>query len=153
MRIHPDSWYAMTPRWRGLCWAISSAIMVLGLMGGQLRMREQQAAARLTQQVQDTASNAGLWASVRKLSPPDNVHTSEAPRPFSPLAFDTGKQRLVRWLPGSAGGELVIEAVWAQIPTLFVTLAQCDVVVGRFSIQPEQKTLQVTLQLERQHAG
>lgn len=153
MRIHPDCWYAMTPCWRGLCWVISSAIMVIGLTGAQLRMREQQAATRLTQQAQDTASNAGLWASVRKLSPPDNAHTSETPRPFSPLEFDTGEQHLVRWIPGNSGGELVVEAVWAQIPTLFVTLAQRDVVVGRFSIQPEQKTLQVTLQLERQNAG
>ena len=74
-------------------------------------------------------------------------------RPFSPLEFDAPELRLVRWQPGNAGGELVVEAAWAQIPALFVTLAQRDVTVGRFSIQPERESLQVVMQLERQDAG
>ena len=74
-------------------------------------------------------------------------------RPFSPLEFDTGELRMVRWQPVNAGGELVVEAVWGQIPGLFATLAQRDVAVARFTLQPEQQKLRLTLQLERQNAG
>jgi len=47
----------------------------------------------------------------------------------------------------------VMEATWAQIPSLFATLARRDVAVGRFSIQPGQNRLQIVMQLERQDAG
>jgi len=76
-----------------------------------------------------------------------------AAQPFSPLAFDTDELRMVRWQPVGTGGELVIEATWAQIPSLFATLARRDVAVARFSIQPEHNKLQVVMQLEHQDAG
>lgn len=145
MRIHPDSWYALAPRGRCLCWGVSSALLLLCATDWQGRMQERQVA---TQQ-----ANARLWTAVRKLSPPEDVQPAVAARPFSPLEFNTDALRTVRWQPGGAGGELVIEATWAQIPALFATLARRDVAVGRFSIQPEQNRLQIVMQLERQNAG
>ncbi len=145
MRIHPDSWYAMTPRGRCLCWGLSSALLLICATLWQERMQAQPVA---TQQ-----ANARLWSAVRKLSPPDEAQTAVATRPFSPLEFDTDALRMVRWQPGGRGGELVMEATWAQIPSLFVTLARRDVAVDRFSIQPEQNRLQIVMQLERQDAG
>jgi len=145
MRIHPDSWYAMTPRGRCLCWGLSSALLLICATLWQGRMQAQPVA---TQQ-----ANARLWSAVRKLSPPDEAQTAVATRPFSPLEFDTDALRMVRWQPGGRGGELVMEATWAQIPSLFVTLARRDVAVDRFSIQPEQNRLQIVMQLERKDAG
>ncbi|MFK3712366.1 hypothetical protein [Leclercia adecarboxylata] len=145
MRIHPDSWYAMTPRGRCLCWGLSSALLLICATLWQGRMQAQPVA---TQQ-----ANARLWSAVRKLSPPDEAQTAVATRPFSPLEFDTDALRMVRWQPGGRGGELVMEATWAQIPSLFVTLARRDVAVDRFSIQPEQNRLQIVMQLERHDAG
>jgi len=145
MRIHPDSWYAMTPRGRCLCWGLGSALLLICATLWQGRMQPQPVA---TQQI-----NARLWSAVRKLSPPDEAQTAVAARPFSPLEFDTDALRMVRWQPGGRGGELVMEATWAQIPSLFVTLARRDVAVDRFSIQPEQNRLQIVMQLERQDAG
>ncbi|MEB6381237.1 HofO [Leclercia adecarboxylata] len=153
MRIHFDSWCALSPRWRCLCWGVSSGLMLLCVAGGQLRLQYQQLATQRAQHVQDAQNNARLWAAVRKLSPADDAPSTVAPRPFSPLEFDTGELRMVRWQPMSTGGELVVEAVWAQIPALFVTLARRDVVVGRFTLQPEQQRLRLTLQLERRNAG
>ncbi|WP_347114534.1 hypothetical protein AAHB66_21820 [Leclercia sp. S52] len=145
MRIHPDSWYAMTPRGRCLCWGLSSALLLICATLWQGRMQAQPVA---TQQ-----ANARLWSAVRKLSPPDEAQTAVATRSFSPLEFDTDALRMVRWQPGGRGGELVMEATWAQIPSLFVTLARRDVAVDRFSIQPEQNRLQIVMQLERHDAG
>lgn len=153
MRIHPDSWWALAPRWRCLGWSLSSALLLLCVMGAQMRVRDQQAAEFQARHAKDAGANARLWASIRKLSPSRELASVGVVRPFSPLEFDAPDLRLVRWQPGSAGGELVVEAAWTQIPALFVTLAQRDVAVGRFSIQPEQETLQVVMQLERQDAG
>ncbi|MCU6667949.1 hypothetical protein M8013_04125 [Enterobacteriaceae bacterium H4N4] len=153
MRIPPDSWWAMAPRWRCLCWILFSALLLIGVLVTQMRERDQQTAAFQAQQARDASANARLWAAIRKLSPATEPVSVGVVRLFSPLEFDAPDLRLVRWQPGSAGGELVVEAAWAQIPTLFVTLAQRDVAVGRFSIQSEQETLQVVIQLERQDAG
>lgn len=153
MRIHPDSWWAMAPRWRCLGWILFSALLLIGLLVTQMRERNHQAAALLAQQAKDAGTNARLWAAIRQLSPVTEPVAVGVVRPFSPLEFDAPDLRLVRWQPAGAGGELVVEAAWAQIPTLFVTLAQRDVAVGRFSIQPEQDTLQVVMQLEQQDAG
>lgn len=145
MRMPPESWYAMTPRARCLCWGASSALLLICATLWQGRMQEQPVA---TQQ-----ANARLWTAVRKLSPPDGAQPAVTARPFSPLEFDTDELRMVRWQPGGRGGELVIEATWGQIPSLFVTLARRDVAVDRFSIQPEHNRLQIVMQLERQDAG
>ena len=145
MWIPPDSWYAMTPRGRCLCWGVSSALLLICATLWQGRVQEQ---PLTTQQ-----ANARLWIAVRKLSPPDEAPPAVAARPFSPLEFDTDALRMVRWQPAGAGGELVIKATWAQIPSLFATLARRDVAVDRFSIQPEQNRLQIVMQLERQDAG
>ena len=153
MRIPPDIWYRLSPRWRGLCWGVSSGLMLFGVTGVQLHIQQQQLTTQQAQHEQGAAINARLWTAVRKLFPEDDVPASMATRPFSPLEFDTGEMRMVRWQPVSAGGELVVDAVWAQIPTLFATLARRDVAVGRFTIQPEQQKLRITLQLERQNAG
>ena len=136
MRIHPDSWYAMTPRGRCLCWGISSALLLAGVTGWQWRMQDRQIATQEARLVRNAETHSRLWTA-----------------PFSPLAFDTDELRMVRWQPRGAGGELVIKATWAQIPSLFATLARRDMAVGRFSIQPEQNRLQIVMQLERQDAG
>lgn len=153
MRIPPDIWYALSPRWRWLCWGLSSGLMLLCVLGGQLRMQQQQLATHQAQHARDAAINGRLWTAVRKLSPVEDAPSSVALRPFSPLEFDTGELHMVRWQPVNAGGELVVEAVWGQIPGLFATLAQRDVAVARFTLQPEQQKLRLTLQLERQNAG
>ena len=153
MRIPPDSWYAMTPRGRCLYWGLSSALLLSCLTGMQWRMQDRQTATQQAQHTRNVEAHARLWTAVRKLLPPDDAQSAVAAEPFSPLAFDTDALRMVRWQPGGAGGELVMEATWAQIPSLFATLARRDVAVGRFSIQPGQNRLQIVMQLERQDAG
>lgn len=153
MRIHPEIWYALSPRRRSLCWVIGTGLMLLCAIGVQLNIQDHQLTTQQAQQARDAALNARLWTAVRKLSPADNVASTVAARPFSPLEFDTGEMQMVRWQPGNAGGELVVDAVWPQIPRLFSTLARRDVAVVRFSLQPEQQKLRLTLQLERQNAG
>ncbi|WP_333853024.1 HofO family protein [Leclercia sp.] len=153
MQIHPDSWYAMTPRGRCLCWGVSSALLLACFIGLQWRMQDRQIAAQQARHARNAEAHARLWAAVRKLSLPEDAPPSPAAEPFSPLAFDTDELRMVRWQPGGRGGELVLEASWTQIPSLFASLARHDVAVGRFSIQPEQKRLQIVMQLERQDAG
>ncbi|URN98981.1 hypothetical protein NB069_20365 [Leclercia adecarboxylata] len=153
MRIHPEIWYALSPRWRGLCWLICSGLMLLCAIGAQLHIQHQQLTTQQAQQMQDAALNARLWAAVRKLPPAEDTPSTVAPPPFSPLEFNTAEMQMVRWQPASAGGELVVDAVWPQIPALFSTLARRDVAVVRFSLQPEQQKLRLTLQLERQNAG
>lgn len=153
MQIPPDRWYAMTPRGRCLCWAVSSALLVFCVTGLQWRMQDRQTATQQARHARNAETHARLWTALRKLSPSDEAPSTVAARPFSPLEFDTDALRMVRWQPGGTGGELVIDATWAQIPALFATLAQRDVAVGRFSIQPEQNRLQIVMQLERQNAG
>lgn len=153
MRIDPERWYALSPRWRWLLWSVSSGLMLLCATGMQWRMQAQQIATAQARHVRDAEIAARLWRTVRQLVPSDPSPSPVASRPFTPLEFDTGEMRMVRWQPGRSGGELVLEATWEQIPALFDTLAQRDMAVGHFSIQPEEKSLRITLQLEHHDAG
>lgn len=148
----PERWCALAPRWRVICWLAGTLILLLGWFVLVYHPARQQLAALEAQRSQASAFNAALWAAVRKAS----SSTEEAPQPvvaFTPLAFNHKEMRLVRWQPGSGGGELILEAEWGRIPALFTALTRHDVAVRQFSVEPQQSGLQVVLQLERRDGG
>ena len=146
MLVPFERWYALTPRWRCVVWLASSLLLLLGWWLSFYRPAQQQLISLEAQRQREAASHRAMWSAARKLFPP----SAEA---FTPLAFNANGLRLVRWQPAAAGGELVLDAAWAAIPALFSLLAQHDVAVTSFSVAPEQQSLQVVLQLERQNAG
>ena len=153
MLVPFERWYALTPRWRCVVWLASSLLLLLGWWLSFYRPAQQQLISLEAQRQREAASHRAMWSAARKLFPPSAEAIISPAQPFTPLAFNANGLRLVRWQPAAAGGELVLDAAWAAIPALFSLLAQHDVAVTSFSVAPEQQSLQVVLQLERQNAG
>ena len=153
MRVSIDRWHALAPRWRGAMWLACSLALLLGWLLFSYRPVQQQLATLEQQWQRDAISHAALWSSTRMLYPPPETGGTRSLPPFTPLAFNANGLRLVRWQPAKSGGELGVAAAWAHIPALFSSLAQRDVAVVHFSVEPVQQALQVVLQLERRNAG
>lgn len=146
-----DIWYGMSRRGRvfGWCAGVLCLTLTVALSVGypgwktlhtqQTRLSQQREAAR--QQ----------WRNLRRLSvaaEPLFGRTIENPRPFSPLDFRrlpcvccTGSHR--------RRGRNGAENVWDAVPSLFVRLAESEMIVSRFSLRKEGAELLMTLQLER----
>ena len=56
--------------------------------------------------------------------------------------------RLVSWQPAAKGGTLVLESAWQPVPGVFALLAQQDMAVTAFTLEPVAGRLRFTLQLE-----
>lgn len=153
MGISTERWYGLAPRWRCASWLACSLLMMLGWMLFYRQPAQQQRLSQEAQRQRDQDTHAALWASARAFYPPPPGEKTTLAQSFTPLAFNTNGLRLVRWQPAPAGGELVVDAAWDHIPTLFSALAQHDMTVAHFSVAPDQQTLQVVLQLEHRDAG
>ncbi|EHE1496568.1 hypothetical protein JNP70_003258, partial [Salmonella enterica] len=92
------------------------------------------------------------WRNLRRLSiaaEPLFGGTVENPRPFSPLDFQAPPLSLLHWQPSAQGGEMALKTSWDAVPSLFVRLAESEMIVSRFSLRKEGAELLMTLQLER----
>ena len=107
----------------------------------------------LNAQLADTLRNrAALWTTAMRYSPVAEQGSAQIRKGFSPLDFQQGGAKLVHWKPTQNGGELTLDADWAQIPDVFSRLAQRDVNVAAFDMGPQGAQLRLNIQLERQHA-
>jgi pilus assembly protein HofO len=107
----------------------------------------------LNVQLADTLrTRAALWAMAIRFSPVAEQGNAQIRQGFSPLDFQHGGTKLVHWKPKQNGGELTLDADWAQIPDVFSRLAQRDVNVAAFDISPQGAQLRLNIQLEQHHA-
>ncbi|SNY71919.1 hypothetical protein [Enterobacter sp. CC120223-11] len=88
------------------------------------------------------------WKKVMLLRGPAGEVSSHLAKPFSALDFDGVKSRLLSWEPSGKRGELILEADWLAIPSLFNQLAERNQAVRAFSILPGVPRLTLRLQLE-----
>lgn len=95
---------------------------------------------------------SALWATAMRNSPQAEQSAVQIRQGFSPLDFQHNGTKLVHWKPTQNGGELMLDADWAQIPDVFSRLAQRDVNVAAFDINPQGAQLRLNIQLERHHA-
>lgn len=153
MRLFYERWYGFLPRTRLLCWSLFSVAVLLGAYLVLARSVIQQLSQLEVQRSQAGAVRAELWASESRPHPVSAAPVIPASQPFSPLDFQTGDVRLVRWLPGANGGELTLTLDWIQIPALFERLAQRGMGVSGFTVRPEKARLQLVLQVENADAS
>ncbi|WP_259349689.1 HofO [Enterobacter sp. RHBSTW-00175] len=107
----------------------------------------------LNVQLADTLrTRATLWTMAMRYSPAAEQGNAQIRQGFSPLDFQHGGTKLVHWKPSRNGGELTLDADWAQIPDVFTRLAQRDVNVEAFDMSPQGAQLRLSIQLERLHA-
>lgn len=153
MRLFYERWYGFLPRTRLLCWSLFSVAVLLGAYLVLARPVIQQLSQLEAQRSQAAARRAELWASESQPLPVSAVPVIPASQPFSPLDFQTGDVRLVRWLPGATGGELTLTLNWIQLPSLFERLTQRGIGVSGFSVKPDDTRLQLVLQVENADAN
>jgi pilus assembly protein HofO len=149
-----ERWYSFRPRTRILCWSMSTGVILLGVWLAlarpvSLALSEFEAKRETT-----SAAMTALWHSeVRR----PHLSTSESERvaavPFSPLDFQTRDVRLVRWSPDARGGELTLDADWAQIPALFERFTRGGMEITAFSIEPGKSLLKLIVQVESVNAN
>lgn len=109
--------------------------------------------AALNVQLADTQrTRAALWVMALRYSPAAEQSSAQIRQGFSPLDFQQGGAKLVHWKPTQNGGELTLDADWAQIPDVFSRLAQRDANVAAFDINPQGALLRLNIQLEQHHA-
>lgn len=109
--------------------------------------------AALSAQLADTQrTRAALWTTAMRYSPAAEPGSAQIRQGFSPLDFQHDGTKLVHWKPTQNGGELTLDADWAQIPDVFFRLAQRDVNVAAFDMIPQGAQLRLNIQLERHHA-
>lgn len=107
----------------------------------------------LNAQLADTLrTRAALWTTAMRYSPAAEQGRELIRQGFSPLDFQHNGTKLVHWKPTQNGGELTLDADWAQIPDVFSRLAQRDVNVAAFDMSPQGAQLRLNIQLERHHA-
>ena len=150
MTFNPERWYALSSAGRGLCWLLFT-LMLAGLAWWcwlhpqRLQMSAEEAQLSLQRQCLTTR-----WREVLLLKTPDDVRVDDhaISSPFSPLDFQITDARLVSWQPAAKGGTLVLESAWQPVPGVFALLAQQDMAVTAFTLEPVAGRLRFTLQLE-----
>ena len=138
-------------------WQIGLAGLLLLAMAGAMFLlhpesTQQDALREDWKQLQ--ASRAGLWQSVRARQTAISLLEEKiwaAIKPFSPVDFQRPGAELVRWTPAGRGGEMVLETVWEQVPSVFTLLAERGMRVSAFSIRAGATQHTLTLQLESQN--
>ena len=97
-------------------------------------------------------TRAALWTTALRYSPVAEQSRAQIRQGFSPLDFQHDGTKLVHWKPSQNGGELTLDADWAQIPDVFSRLALRDVNVAAFDLTPQVAPRRLNIQLERPHA-
>lgn len=151
MHNFSERWHGFRLRTRVLCWCLGSCVVLLGAYLTLARPVIQQMSLLESTRSQSASARAALWASEAHPVPAESV--VPVTLPFSPLDFQTGSVRLIHWLPGEKGGELTLNADWAQIPSLFARLTHCGMGVSSFSVMPEGTRLQLMVQVENPNAN
>ncbi|POP43221.1 hypothetical protein CHU32_20750 [Superficieibacter electus] len=149
MMLNPERFYALPAAARGVCWLLFTLILgglawwvVLRPLSQQKQAGEAQ--MTLLQQRLITRKRA-----LRLLTPPDALIEQQVPsRAFSPLDFQVDDARFVSWQPAIKGGTLVLDSSWQPVPDIFALLAQQDMTVTAFTLEPVAGRLHFTLQLE-----
>ncbi|MFW0764898.1 DNA utilization protein HofO [Trabulsiella odontotermitis] len=140
MRQLPERWCALTPLARCGYWL--GAVLLLSVIGGY--------SLPWAGSVLRTDSTPRQWQTLRALQMQAEQYqqTLSVKVPFSPLDFQREGTHLARWQPAETGGEMVLETLWAQIPSLFARFAERNMQAAAFSIRPVDGRLRLTLQLE-----
>lgn len=150
MTFNPERWYALSSAGRGLC-GLLFTLMLAGLAWWcwlhPQRLHISTEAAQVALQRQHLTTR---WREVLLLKTPEAVQVDDhAPSsPFSPLDFQMADVRLVSWQPATKGGTLVLDTSWQPVPGIFALLAQQDMAVTAFTLEPTAGRLRFTLQLE-----
>lgn len=145
-------WVDIRSSVRVICWCVVSGVIAVAVWGLLVRPVGVKCAELEALSIRARQLNAALWpgagrqpvAPVQRLMPPV--------QPFSPLDFQDKRTALVHWKPQQNGGELVLDALWSDVPALFSRLAQQAVRISAFNLAPEGATLRLSLQLESDHA-
>ncbi|WP_049857832.1 hypothetical protein [Trabulsiella odontotermitis] len=140
MRQLPERWCELTPLTRCLYW-LGAMLFILSIGGYSLPW----SGAPL-----NPVSPLRQWQTLRTLQRQTEQiqETLTATVPFSPLDFQLDGTQLLSWQPAGAGGEMVLETQWAQLPAIFPRLADRNMQAAAFSIRPANGRLRLTLQLE-----
>lgn len=131
-------------------WLIGVAgLLLLGVSGVAYLLRP----ASIPQNVwtQQQILRIARWRSVMPLQAALNGGGDTglaASKPFSPIAFQRPGAELMSWSPTGHGGELVLETVWQQVPSVFALLAERGMRVVAFSLKAGEPRHVLTLQLE-----
>ncbi|WP_318356998.1 hypothetical protein [Enterobacter sp.] len=144
-----DNWYALSARGRVGVWLLLTLSLLL-LSGWSVvypawsafgQQREHLVAQRHAVREQ--------WPNV--VQQRQALHTqaaAEVTKAFTPLDFQHPQAQLTRWQPGNNGGEMALEVQWERVGDIFEQLAQRNMYVSAFSLEPKGEALRLTLQLE-----
>ncbi|WES68819.1 hypothetical protein [Superficieibacter sp. HKU1] len=150
MTFNPERWYALSSTGRGLCWLLFT--LMLAVLGWwrwlhPQRLQISTEAAQIALQRQHLTTR---WREVLLMKTSDDarIDNHALASPFSPLDFQMPDTRLVSWQPVSKGGTLVLDTSWQPVPGIFSLLAQQDMTVTAFALEPVAGRLRFTLQLE-----
>lgn len=135
-------------------WHAGLAGLLLMAAGGVAFLLQPEAASPNAEWKQQQIQRIARWQSVMPLQAALNVAADAslaATKPFSPVDFQRPGAELMSWTPAGYGGELVLETVWEQVPSVFALLAEQGIRVSAFSLQAGETRHVLTLQLEGSH--
>ena len=132
-------------------WHVGLAGLLLMAVGGVAFLLQSSSTPQNAAWEQQQRLRIARWQSVMPLQAALNVAagtTLAATKPFSPVDFQRSGAELMSWTPDGRGGELVLETVWEQVPSVFMLLAERGMRVSAFSLQAGETRHVLTLQLE-----
>lgn len=151
MACNIDSWFALSPLARLLCW-LAATLCGVALLWWLVIAPQQKELAQLSslQAAQDEARTA-QWRKLRALAMPADAFASALATTcrFSPLNLPAHDQQLVRWQPGQGGGQAELETEWGAAMNIFQRLAECGMSVSSFSLTNGRGALRFIVQLEQ----
>lgn len=137
--LHPERWH------------IGLAGLLLMAAGGAAFLLQTESPPHNAAWKQQQLLRIARWQSVMPLQAALNVAADVSlatSKPFSPVDFQRSGAELMSWTPDGRGGELVLETVWEQVPSVFMLLAERRMRVAAFSLQAGETRHVLTLQLE-----
>ena len=137
---------------RVICWCVVSGFIAVAVWGVLVRPVGLKCEELEALSIRARHLNAALWPGAGRQPVAPAQREMPPVQPFSPLDFQDKRTALVHWKPQQNGGELVLDALWSDVPALFSRLAQQAVSVRAFSLAPEGTTLRLSLQLVSDHA-
>ena len=147
-----DFWCATSPRLRLICWGLW-VIALCGLSRIALSPpvdNGRDAQSRLHQ------ANLLQWRTLHKIAgsaDEQRLVSDDNALPFSPFDFQQAEMQLVSWQPSAEGGELALKGPWSAIPPVFRQLAERQMRITQFTLDPDENGLRITLLLERLNDG
>jgi len=143
-----DLWCGLSSRGRVGLWLMLMCCLAVCLWWMAVRPQNSALAQLKTERAAQQVNLRQHYMKTHALRPPEARAVSEPVRAFTPLDFTPPHASLTRWQPAVHGGELVLTAQWAQAVATFTRLAERDMVMRTFTLEPEGERLRFTLQLE-----